>query len=273
MPGDIIFPFAHLRTHRRFRRKFASARAICALILREISTSYGRAPGGYLWAIVEPAAAIALLTTIFALGLHAPPIGQNFALFYATGMLPFAAFSNISTKIAAAINYSKALLAYPSVTYIDAILGRFSLNILTEIIVSLIIITSLLMIYDTRITPELPQITFAFFLTAILALGIGTLNCFLTSMYPLWQRVWSVITRPLFLVSGTLFILEIVPQPYRDVLWYNPVIHVVSMMRAGFYPGYNAPWASPLYVMLISGISFTIGLVFLHRYHRDILHR
>ena len=35
-------------------RRFASFRAIGALILREMATSYGRSPGGYIWAILEP---------------------------------------------------------------------------------------------------------------------------------------------------------------------------------------------------------------------------
>ncbi|MDJ0823602.1 MAG: sugar ABC transporter permease, partial [Paracoccaceae bacterium] len=36
------------------RRRFATARAVMALMLREMSTSFGRSPGGYLWAILEP---------------------------------------------------------------------------------------------------------------------------------------------------------------------------------------------------------------------------
>ena len=46
------------------RRRFASLRAIAALVLREMSTTNGRSPGGYLWAILEPAAGIALLTIV-----------------------------------------------------------------------------------------------------------------------------------------------------------------------------------------------------------------
>ena len=33
-------------------RRFATARTIMALILREMSTRYGRTPGGYLWTVV-----------------------------------------------------------------------------------------------------------------------------------------------------------------------------------------------------------------------------
>jgi ABC-type polysaccharide/polyol phosphate export permease len=107
---------------------FATPRIISALILREIGTSYGRSPGGYLWALAEPVLGIALLTVIFSIGFRTPPIGVNFPLFYATGLLPFLMFVDLSNKVAQAINYSKQLLAYPRVTFIDALLGRFILN-------------------------------------------------------------------------------------------------------------------------------------------------
>ena len=83
---------------------FATPRIISALILREIGTSYGRSPGGYLWALAEPVLGIALLTVIFSIGFRTPPIGVNFPLFYATGLLPFLMFVDLSNKVAQAIN-------------------------------------------------------------------------------------------------------------------------------------------------------------------------
>ena len=63
-------------------------RVLFALVVREMSTRFGRSWGGYLWAIVEPVGGILLLTFIFSLALRKPPLGTNFALFYASGMVP-----------------------------------------------------------------------------------------------------------------------------------------------------------------------------------------
>jgi len=103
-------------------RRFATARTVLALMLREMSTSYGRSPGGYLWAVLEPLGSIILLSLGFALIARHPPIGTNFILFYATGFLPFALFQDVSHSIARCISYSRALLAYPAVTWMDALL-------------------------------------------------------------------------------------------------------------------------------------------------------
>ena len=109
-------------------------------------------------------------------------------------------------------------------------------------------------------------------MTALLALGLGTLNCFLFTRFPVWQRVWSILMRPLFIVSCVFFLFESVPQPYRDWLWYNPIIHLVGIVRDGFYAGYDAPYVSELYIVLLSLGSFLVGLLFLWRYHQELIH-
>ena len=123
----LLTPIAQKRAH------FSSLRAIIALMLREMATTYGRSPGGYLWAVLEPAAGIGVLTAIFSFALVSPPIGTNFPMFYATGIVPFLAFIDVSNKIAQSIQFSKALLTYPRVTFIDAIMARFFLNRLVSI--------------------------------------------------------------------------------------------------------------------------------------------
>ena len=253
------------------RRSFATFRTIGALILREMSTTYGRSAGGYIWAILEPAGGIAMLTLIFSLGFRSPPLGTNFAIFYATGLVPFLMYIDISGKVAISVMFSKQLLAYPAVTYVDAILARFILNILTQLMVGYVIFTGILLAFETRTTLELDRIALGFAMTGALALGVGIMNCFLMSMFPVWQRVWSIANRPLFILSCIFFTFESIPQPYRDWIWYVPTVHLTGTFRAAFYPGYEASYVSPIYVFGLSGVLAAVGLVFLRRYHRDIL--
>lgn len=254
------------------RRRLASLRAIAALMLREMATTYGRSPGGYLWAVLEPVGGIALLSAIFALGFQAPELGRNFALFHATGLVPFLIYTTISARVATALLYSRALLAYPAVSHLDAILARFFLNAATQLLVAGLVFGGILLIFDTQSVPDSAPIALGLMLTVILGLGIGTLNCFLFTAYPVWQTVWSVLMRPLFLVSGVFYTLEAVPQPYRDILWFNPLNHVVALVRRGFYPGYHADLASPLFVVTVALVAFVVGLLLLRKSARDLVH-
>ena len=78
------------------RRRAAGARAVAALILREMATTYGRSPGGYLWALLDPIAGLLVMTLIFTVMVQSPPLGESFALFYATGFLPFTIYNDIA---------------------------------------------------------------------------------------------------------------------------------------------------------------------------------
>lgn len=255
------------------RRHLAGLRTISALILREMATTYGRSPGGYLWAVLEPVAGIALLSLVFSIGFHAPALGVSFPMFYATGMIPFVFFTDVTGKLAQAINFSRALLAYPSVTFLDAIIARFILNAATQVMVGYVVLAGLLVSFDTRTVLDPHAIMQSYAMLAILSFGVGTMNCFLMTQFQVWQRIWSVVMRPMFIVSCIFFLFETIPQPYRDYLWFNPLVHVIGTMRRGFYPTYDASYVSPAYVIGLGLALCVIGLLFLRRYHRALIDR
>ncbi|MEM9966713.1 MAG: ABC transporter permease [Pseudomonadota bacterium] len=250
---------------------FASLRAITALVLREMSTTYGRSPGGYLWAILEPAAGIALLTLIFSIGFRAPPLGTNFALFYAAGILPLLMYTDISNKLAQTIQFNRALLSYPRITFLDALLARLLLAMLTQVVVHLLLVSLIFVVLQPTTTLDYGKIAQAYILTVMLGAGVGTLNSFLTLAYPIWHTAWSILNRPLFLISCVFFIFESVPYPYADYLWFNPLVHIAGLMRDGYYPFYQPTYVSVIYPIGLSAIFCMTGLFLLNRYHRDIL--
>ena len=248
-------------------------RTVVALILREMATTYGRSAGGYVWAILEPVLGVALLSVVFGMALAHPGLGTNFPLFYATGFLPFTMFNDVTNKVATSIRFSRPFLAYPSVTFVDAILGRFVLNGITQILVATVIFTGILLVFDTKTIVQMPYVAAALAMAAALALGIGTLNCFLFTKFPIWQQLWSILTRPLFLVSCVFMLFDQIPTWARDWLWYNPIIHCVGMMRHGFYSTYHASYVSVAYVLAVALVTGTIGLMLLYRHKDDLLER
>lgn len=251
-------------------RNFASFRTIGALVLREVQTSSSRTTGGFVWAILEPVGGILLLTLIFSAGFRTPPIGSNFAIFYATGVVPFMAYMDISNKVASTIKSSKGLLAYPAVTFMDAILARIIFNTITQLIVASIIFIGTIVAMDTRTDPQIESIAVGFLMYILFSFAIGSLNCFLFEAFSWWQPVWGILMRPLFLLSCIFFIYDDVPDPYKDWLWWNPLVHIVGQMRHAFYPSYVGDYISYTYVFSVSLCLLALGLIFLIRYHRDL---
>lgn len=253
------------------QRRFATVRTVMALVLREMSTRYGRTPGGYIWGIVEPLAAILLLSIGFSLVMRSPSLGTSFLLFYASGYLPFDLYQTLANTVGAAIRFSKPLLQYPAVTWVDALLARFLLNSLTGILISVLLLSGILILTDSHAVLNFPPIMAAMALSMVLGLGVGTLNCAISGLFPVWEIAWSIFTRPLFLASGIFFLYDTMPPMARDLLWYNPLIHIVGLMRTGFYPTYSASYIDTTYVLILSLCFLTMGLILLGRYHREIL--
>lgn len=254
-------------------RRFGTARSVFALMLREMVTTYGRSPGGYLWAVLEPVAAIALLSFAFSLAFRAPTLGISFPLFYATGYLPFMLFHDVSLKTATAIRFSRPLLNFGALTVFDVVAARFLLNLFTQLFVAALVLGGLLVCFETRAALNAPVIATAFGLAALLAGGVGLMNAYLFLAFPAWERLWQVATRPLFIMSGVFFVFEDLPQEIRDFLWFNPVFHVTGIMRRGFYPTYAADYAAPVFVAMLGLGLGVFGLLLLARHAESLVHK
>lgn len=246
-------------------------RTVAALMLREIATRYGRSPGGYLWEIAEPVAAITLLSIVFSTTGMRPTQGKSFALFYATGFLPFFLYQDLANMVSRAIAFSRPFLQYPVVSYIDVILARALLNVLTQVTVFIIVLGGINVLFQLNILWDFPALILGLAMTASLGIGVGVINCYLFIEVPVWERAWSILTRPLFLISGVFFTYAMMPPSAQKILWFNPLIHGVGMTRKAVYPSYDDSYVSPLFVFSVAIILTFLGLLMLWRHHSRLL--
>jgi capsular polysaccharide transport system permease protein len=256
--------------HRQLR--FATLRVVAALMLREMTTTYGRKPGGYIWMIVEPVAGIALLSWIFiSVGFKQPALGTNFPIFYATGLLPYFTAMTVSSKLSGALRSSRALLAYPRVTLVDVLVARYVITLLTQLVVAYILLAGMVVLLDTGTDIRLNRIVLGFAMAAALGAGLGILNCYLASQFELWSSIWSVATRPLVLISGVIIMIDRLPLQWQSYIAWNPLVHVVAQVRSGFYHGYDPHYLSPAWVFGLAMAFGAVGLLFLWRTYRYLL--
>jgi capsular polysaccharide transport system permease protein len=251
--------------------RFRWLRVVGALVIREMGTRFGRSVGGYFWALAEPLGGIVLLSVAFSLALRTPPLGTSFILFYATGIVPFYMFSAISRGVASAVKSNKGLLNYPVVTVLDAVFAKFALNFMTVLLIALALVGGILIVVQPYVTLDLGAVALAFLLAALFGLGVGTMNCVLFGFFPTWSNIWSVLTRPLFILSGIFFTFESVPAEFQAILWWNPLVHVISIMRSGFYGFYDPMFVSIPYVLGIALFLFVTGAYLLRRHASYLL--
>ncbi len=238
-------------------------RVLAALIMREMSTRYGRSVGGYIWAVLEPVGFIVILSVVFSQISRRPPLGDSFPMFYATGYMIFHFYRDISGVVSESIAVNRALLTFPRVTLIDAVIARFTLQFITVFFVSCLVLGSLWIITGHDLTLDVVALFQAVFFSSALGLGIGALNCVLFAYSPTWKRSFAIINRPMFLISGVFFLYEDLPFQAQQLLWWNPLIHVTALMRAAFYPIYEPLFVSFPYLMVASLTPLFFGILLL----------
>lgn len=242
---------------------------INALLMRDFKTAYGRSALSILWAIAEPIMGILLLSAVFSQISSVPPIGTSYSLFYATGYLPFLLFTSIQSRVMGSKKSSSPLFSHAKVSIIDAIASRAILQSLIMGMVTLIVYAGVWIWCRPAEVPDVSRLTEAGVIGCLLGTGIGVLNAGIESVFPHWGKVWSVATRPLFLISGVFYPFSAMPESLREVLWWNPVLHLVGINREAVYPGYDGSYVSYVYLAAVTLSCACVGLVLLISSGRD----
>jgi len=210
-------------------------RIVSAFLLREVATRYGRSPGGYLWAFLEPIAYVSVMSVIFGAFARLPALGESFPLFFATGFLAYNMYSGMASYLTSSVSANKGLLQYPTVSPIDPIVARGVLQAITSLLVAFVIL------WVTRHGEKHPHsllwgdIIEAMVAAWALATGVALGNIVLFERFPLYEKLFGIIMRPLFVLSGVFYVPRQMPHPFREFLLANPVTHVVILFREGFY--------------------------------------
>ncbi len=243
-------------------------RVIGALILRETRSAFGTTQLGYLWAILMPAASVAVMVVIFTSMGRQPPFGSSLALFFATGVLTLEHYRKLSDSLMAALGANKALLTYPPIKELDVLFARAILISVTYAVI-LILFLSGLMAFDLAEFPSYPEHVFiAFLATAFLGFGMGIFNAVVASLWDSWKRIEKILTRPLFFVSGIFYIPSQLPPKAQEILQWNPVLHLVEWMRSGYYPNYESTVLTKTYPIVAALLLTFLGLVGERLYRR-----
>lgn len=258
---------------KRVMPRYAGARTIMAMCLREISSQNSGFAGGYLWSLIMPVITIIALVMVFSAISRTPPVGHDFAIFYATGMLPFTMFRNMSSKMEWSIQRARNLLNFPRVTFFDVFLASFLVTFVTQILITVIIMATILFLFDTDTTFSLIGNAEVYLSAAFLGTGVGLTNLAIKTKFPLWEFIWSFATRPLLFISGIIILVESLPRPYSDWLMLNPLVHITGRLREVTYVDYNGSYASLLYSNQIALVLNFVGLFGVFLFSREILDR
>jgi capsular polysaccharide transport system permease protein len=230
-----------------------------ALFLREALTRLFAARTTWFWLLAEPVFHISYMTFLLTVIRMRTVGGIDTTMWIIIGMLAFFMFRNTATQCMNAVNANQALFVYRQVKPVDTLLVRGGLEALLMVIVTIILLAGTALLGHSVIPADPLTVIEAFFGLWLLGLGFGLVASVTVELAPELGRVIHLIMMPMMILSGAIFPIAAVPQPYRDVLLLNPVAHGLEAARLGFVPYYHA--ISELSMMYI--YEFAIAGIFL----------
>jgi capsular polysaccharide transport system permease protein len=222
---------------------------IGALLLRETRTRFGDQQLGYLWALIGPMLIIATFVVLIAVGGRSVPDGMNPVAFIATGLIPFNLFGGARNKVESAVSSNKSLLYYPQVFPLDLAIARTTLEFAT-----LTTVFAILLGGNSAWEGSFAIHSLLLTLSALLLAGLlgGAVGLCLSTAALFWKstpHITAPLFRPLFFISGIFFTANELPTPALDILKYNPILHIIEMVREGWFTSYTSRVAEPGYVI------------------------
>jgi len=229
-------------------------------MLREARTRFGKSQFGYLTSLIEPVAVIVTFTLCYSALGRVAPYGTSLPMFFALGTLAYGAFRRTSSFCTAAFEANQALLSYPIVQQVDTLIARAMLEFATTIFSCFVLIGGLMVISDLPGPVRVEAMACAIILMTMLGFGLGSISAVVSHYFASWRNIEGMLTRPLFFLSGILFVPDNLPPKIMDYLAWNPMLHGVEMMRLGYYADYRSTVLDVTYLVFWALVLILIGL-------------
>lgn len=237
-------------------------------MLRETKTLFGKNKLGYLWVFIQAAFTIGLFWGIRAWGITHPHFGLATPVFLLGGFIPWFLVSESVSVSINAIGGNRALLSYPQVFPIDLLIARTLLIGATYFCVMILWLLIIRMFGYVAPLHEPAKILLALAMAVLLGFGVGAIGSSLNLMLPATARIVPILLRILFFTSGLFFSVSELPIRFQSILFFNPILHIIELMRSGFSSTYPARFVSVGYIAGWVMATLALGLL-LERYSRN----
>jgi len=234
---------------------------IYALLIREVSSKFGKSRASFLWVLFEPVAHLVFPIVMFGFALERTLPGIDYPVFLVYGFVPFLVFKTICLQTMEGARVNRGLMSYRQVLLMDVFVANALAYCSVEAMVFAVVLTGLAMLgFD--VLPSLPmEFGGVLALTVLLAFALGLLFGALTSVVPDAKAVVRVLFIPLYFLSGILFPVSRFPEEWVQWLAINPVLHLVEMSRGAAVTHYvPMRFMSLEYLAAVTVVSLFIGL-------------
>jgi capsular polysaccharide transport system permease protein len=249
----------------------AQARVVKALLLRELTTRFGRENIGFLWMMVEPLLFAVLVGVMWTYLKGSDEHGVGIIAFVASGYIPLTFLRHSFTRCISIFLVNGSLLYHRQVKVTDFILARVLIEFIGATM-AWVFIAFALGILGYIPVPAYPGMMVAgWLLYGLVILSICFVIAPLSEMSEVIEKIMPVSTYIAIPVSGVFTMASWAPPGAREYLLMSPMVNTMEMIRYGLFGDYVEPYYNVWNPILVSVVFMTIGLVLCRRVRRSLV--
>ncbi len=245
-----------------------------ALLMREALRRLFATRAAWAWLIVEPLFHVAYLATIYTVVKIRSVGGIDIVIWLLSGLMAYFMFRRTASQVSEALAANRPLFSYRQVKPLDPLLSRGILEgaLMTVLSVVVFFVATLL---GHPFSPDAPlTVLLAMLCASLIGVGWGVIVAVVSDLVPELGNVIDLASRPLYLISGVVFPLSVLPTALREWLMLNPLAHLLEQLRLGIAPHYHAvPESNLAYPCIWSLVLIFTGLLLVRRFEAKVLAR
>lgn len=232
---------------------------IFALFIRSIKSGFND-KFGLSWAVINPVSFILILSILRGRLDGGTTHTLDTFTFMACGMLTVQMFLTVLAASAGVIKRNKSLFAFRQVRPISAFIacGLFELLVKFLVILSIVVAMYFLkidLLLDDPLIFILAQLSIF-----TVAVSIGAVFAIAAAFIPEIEKIRSMLSRPLFFISGVFFSLQDLPRETWVYFQWNPILHAIELSRQAVSPSFGAVGVSLSFLLTCTLVSLFASL-------------
>lgn len=244
---------------------------IKALMLRELSTRFGRENIGFLWIMVEPLLFAGLVALIWRFMKGPEEHGVGIVAFVVSGYIPITLFRHGVSRSVSIFTANSGLLYHRQVKVLDFIFVRFLIEMLGSMMAYLFI-ASILVFFDVFPIPaDVGLFLAGWFVYALFSFSLCLIIAPLSEMSEVLEKFIPVTTYVMIPFSGLFTMLSWVTPNMRGYLLYSPFVNGMEMMRGGIWGDKLTVYYDVWNPLILSAIFSLIGLSMCRRLRKSLV--
>lgn len=238
-------------------------RIIGALLMRELTTRFGREGIGFVWVIAEPLMFCLGVLVMWTLIKPEYEHGIRLGPLVMTGYMSLLLYRHMISFSLGAVEGNIGLLHHRQITILHIFLARNLMEFAGTTAAFIVVYLVLIALGQVGLPADWLLLYSGWLTVGVVGFGLALVFAGLAIRFEVMERLVPVLTYAMIPLSGAFFMVSWLPAQYRDAFLLIPLPHGIEMVRGGVLGEFVETFYNPAYALACGAVMIGVGMLLL----------